>query len=126
IPLPTRSQIGDGDAVVGVLDRKRSREKPLDLRYGLIRLGCPRIDQSKKSLHFGALDHVAGDWFQLHGATSFSQRVRLSSQQSIKKTELRTPNSVLWTVQDYSFQTRTRRFKAGLRLCRVATNDIHA
>src|SRR5438105_13669915 len=74
IPFPTCPQIGKSDAVIGVVESKRSCKETLNFRDGSVGFSGAREDQSLKSLRDGALDHVPRDGFQLDRAPALAKR----------------------------------------------------
>ncbi len=88
VPFPSCPQIGKGDAVIGVIDSKRSCERTFDFRDGVVGFPGPREDQSLKSLCDGALDHVPSDGFQLYRAPAFAKSIVFSPHECVKQSEL--------------------------------------
>src|SRR5438874_12546313 len=57
-PLPARSQMGKGNAVIAVIDCDRTGQESFDSRKGFVRLASARVDQCEKNLDHSALEQV--------------------------------------------------------------------
>src|SRR6266550_5177820 len=126
VPFPACPQVGKGDAVIGVVDSKRSCEQTLKFRDGSVGFSGAREDQSLKSLRDGALDHVPRDRFQLYCAPTFTKSIFFPSHECIKKSELCVARCVLRAVGDGFFQRWSGSFKVSSRAGGVVTHKIDA
>src|SRR6266516_7209518 len=78
VPFPTCSQIGKGDAVIGVVDSKGSCKQTFDFRGGSVGFPGARENQSLKSLRDGTLDHVSREGLQFDRALAFAKSIFFS------------------------------------------------
>src|SRR5213592_1967366 len=115
VPFPACSQIGKGNAVIRVVDSKRSCKQTLNCKNRSVGFSGAREDQSLKRLRDGALDHVSRDGLQLDCALGFAKSIFFSPHECVKQAELCVACRVLRTVGDRFFQCRSGCFKVCLR-----------